>query len=78
MNQPRRDKLAKAEEMLQKAGAIIEKACNEELDAMDNTPPHLECNPRYKAMEMASRALTHAQRELLDVIACVRIAKEAR
>ena len=68
MNAKRRESLREAVGFLGKAKAIVDKAQDEEQDALDSMPESLEGTDRYEKMENAVDLLEDASSMIDDVI----------
>lgn len=65
MNNSRRAMIRHAKEYTQKAYELIDIACYQEEDALDNVPENFISNKKYEAMEGYVDALENA-RDVLD------------
>ena len=72
MNKRRRERLNEAVQYLTKASSIVEGACDQEQDAMDNMPENLQDSDRHGSMESAVDALESASEKIDDAITLVR------
>ena len=64
MNASRRSRLASALDLLGRAESIINRACEEERDSVQNMPENLERSDRYIAMEDAIDHLEDAMEDI--------------
>ena len=71
MNSKRRAYLNAAVDMLRQSKSIVERAQEEEQDALDNLPENLEDSERYSKMENAADSLSDACDALDEAIGLI-------
>ena len=71
MNSKRRAYLKSAVDMLRQSKSIVERAQEEEQDALDNLPENLEDSERYSKMENAADSLSDACDALDEAIGLI-------
>lgn len=71
MNSKRRAYLKAAVDMLRQSKSIVERAQEEEQDALDNLPESLEDSERYSKMEDAADSLSDACDALDEAIGLI-------
>lgn len=71
MNSKRRAYLKAAVDMLRQSKSIVERAQEEEQDALDNLPESLEDSERYSKMEDAAGSLSDACDALDEAIGLI-------
>ena len=76
MNKFRRGHLRIAADLLNQAKTIVDKALEEEQDALDGIPENLEFTERYEQMENAVDCLDTASDSISDAIEMVNGAME--
>ena len=71
MNKNRRQSLRNAIKLLTDASTLIESVCDDEEDALSNTPENLQNTERYENMENAVDCLNEASDKLDEVMECI-------